>query len=91
MKAEQREALFWTIFRRDGGLCVYCGVPVRRLRKGLSRAGDLATLDHVQPRSEGGRLIPENLVLACQACNNERGVTDADAFRARKAKAPARS
>jgi 5-methylcytosine-specific restriction endonuclease McrA len=84
MKAAQRRTLFETIFRRDGGSCVYCGVPVRRLEKGLSRAGDLATLDHVQPRSMGGRLRPDNLVLACRACNNERGVTDAQAFRALK-------
>jgi 5-methylcytosine-specific restriction endonuclease McrA len=82
MKAPRRKALFEAIFRRDGGRCAYCGVPVRRLRKGLSRAGDLATLDHVRPRSQGGRLEEGNLVLACRACNNARGTLDAEAFRA---------
>jgi hypothetical protein len=35
----------------------------------------------------GGPLNPANLVLACQACNNERGVMDAEEFRALKAHA----
>jgi 5-methylcytosine-specific restriction endonuclease McrA len=85
MKAAQRIKLFEDIFTRDGGCCVYCGVATRRLQKGLSRAPDLATLDHVVPRSMGGPLNRDNLVLACQACNNQRGVMDADAFRALKA------
>ncbi len=86
MKAAQRIKLFEAIFARDGGCCVYCGVETRRLQKGLSRSPDLATLDHVVPRSMGGPLTQENLVLACQACNNVRGVMDADAFRALKAR-----
>jgi len=82
MKAAQRIKLFETIFARDGGRCVYCGVETHRLAKGLSRSPALATLDHVVPRSTGGPLTPANLVLACQACNNRRGVMDAEAFRA---------
>jgi 5-methylcytosine-specific restriction endonuclease McrA len=84
MKAAQRIKLFEDILARDGGRCVYCGVATRRLAKGLSRAPDLATLDHVVPRSKGGPLNRDNLVLACQACNNERGTMDAGAFRASK-------
>ena len=86
MKAPQRKKLFEDVFSRDGGRCVYCGVETRRLRKGVSRAPDLATLDHVVPRSMGGPLRADNLVLACQACNNARGVMDAEAFRALKAR-----
>jgi 5-methylcytosine-specific restriction endonuclease McrA len=86
MKAPQRKKLFEDVFSRDGGRCVYCGVETRRLRKGVSRAADLATLDHVVPRSTGGPLRADNLVLACQACNNARGVMDAEAFRALKAR-----
>ena len=81
MKAAQRIRLFEDVFARDGGCCAYCGVVTRRLAKGLSRAPDLATLDHVIPRSQGGPLSRENLVLACQACNNQRGVMDAETFR----------
>jgi 5-methylcytosine-specific restriction endonuclease McrA len=81
MKAAQRIKLFETIFSRDGGCCVYCGVETHRLAKGLSRSPKLATLDHVVPRSMGGPLNPANLVLACQGCNNRRGVMDAEEFR----------
>lgn len=86
MKAPQRKKLFENVFSRDGGHCVYCGVRTRRLQKGVSRAPDLATLDHVVPRSMGGPLTADNLVLACQACNNARGVMDAEAFRALRAR-----
>jgi len=84
MKAAQRIKLFETIYARDGGRCVYCGVETHRLAKRLSRSPNLATLDHVVPRSEGGPLKLANLVLACQACNNRRGVMDAEEFRALK-------
>ena len=48
------------IFERDKNTCQYCG---RRFAK-----ADL-TLDHVVPRSKGGRDSWENLVLACVRCN----------------------
>ncbi len=86
MKAPQRKKLFEDVFSRDGGRCVYCGVETRRLRKGVSRAPDLATLDHVGPRSMGGPLTADNLVLACQACNNARSVMNAEACRVLKAR-----
>jgi 5-methylcytosine-specific restriction endonuclease McrA len=85
MKSLQRHKLFDRVFSRHGGRCTYCGIETRPRRRGLHGAADLATLDHVVPRSEGGRLIEENLVLACQSCNNARGVMDAAAFRALKA------
>lgn len=46
------------ILRRDGYTCQYCG----------KRGGDL-TVDHVFPKSRGGRSIWENLVTACRPCN----------------------
>ncbi len=88
MKAQQRIRLFEAIFARDNGCCVYCGVQTHRLQKGLSRSPHLATLDHVLPRSMGGPLNQANLVLACQACNNARGIMDAEEFRALKAHKP---
>lgn len=82
------DRLFEEVFRRHGGLCAYCGGRTRRLRAGLHAAPDRATLDHVVPRSRGGRLDAGNLVLACLACNNERGTLDAEEFRRRKAAGP---
>ncbi len=49
------------IFKRDGHSCQYCG-NTRNL-----------TLDHVWPRSRGGKTSWENLVTACKGCNNRKG------------------
>jgi len=52
------------IFERDGHRCQYCG---RRFPK-----QDL-TIDHVLPRSRGGKDTWDNLVLACMKCNLKKG------------------
>jgi len=52
------------ILARDHYRCQYCGV------KGT--VFDL-TLDHILPRSRGGRTLAENLVAACRECNNRKG------------------
>ncbi|MGF1533436.1 MAG: HNH endonuclease [Bernardetiaceae bacterium] len=49
------------IFKRDGYECLYCGAKTN------------LTLDHVVPRSKGGRTSWTNLVTACQSCNSEKG------------------
>ena len=46
------------IFKRDGFRCVYCGDKSQ------------LTIDHVIPKSKGGKTIWENLVTACNSCNN---------------------
>jgi len=48
------------IFARDGGRCVYCGGPAN-------------SVDHVVPRSRGGRHVWENVVAACRRCNHIKG------------------
>jgi 5-methylcytosine-specific restriction endonuclease McrA len=45
------------VLRRDGQRCGYCG-------------GAATTIDHVQPRSRGGKDTWENLVACCLRCNN---------------------
>jgi hypothetical protein len=52
------------VFERDGYLCKYCSKQLTRFT---------ATLDHVQPVSEGGDNSIENLVTACLHCNSRRG------------------
>jgi 5-methylcytosine-specific restriction endonuclease McrA len=47
------------IFKRDGYQCVYCG----------NRKKEDLTLDHVIPRSQGGKSSWQNLVTACRSCN----------------------
>lgn len=49
------------IFKRDGNKCQYCGT-----------SKDL-TLDHLIPRSKGGKSTWTNLVTACKRCNSKKG------------------
>ena len=50
------------VLRRDRYTCQYCG-----------RQGGELTVDHVLPRSRGGKSTWENLVAACRACNLKKG------------------
>lgn len=52
------------IFLRDHHSCQYCGVHP---------PDDELTIDHVIPRSRGGRTTWENVVLACTRCNMRKG------------------
>lgn len=49
------------IFKRDRYRCVYCNM------------NDTLTLDHVMPRSRGGKNTWENLVTCCSKCNSKKG------------------
>ncbi len=49
------------LLRRDANQCQYCGN-----RKYL-------TIDHIIPRSKGGKHIWNNVVIACVACNSRKG------------------
>ncbi len=53
-----------SIMARDQYTCQYCGATPLR--------ADL-TLDHVLPRSRGGRTEWENVVVACRVCNQKKG------------------
>jgi 5-methylcytosine-specific restriction endonuclease McrA len=52
----------WSVFRRDGFKCRYCGCDYMPL-----------TVDHLILWEEGGPSVPENLVAACKKCNKTRG------------------
>lgn len=52
------------LFKRDGNLCMYCGVKF--MTKDLSR-------DHVKPLSQGGLDMWTNVVTSCKRCNNHKG------------------
>ncbi len=49
------------VFKRDSNRCQYC-----------TSVKDL-TLDHVQPKSRGGKTSWDNLVTACKSCNGKKG------------------
>jgi 5-methylcytosine-specific restriction endonuclease McrA len=50
--------------KKCNGRCWYCGV--------LPEPGDI-TVDHAKPRSRGGQNAEDNLLPACEYCNNEKG------------------
>lgn len=52
------------IYMRDNYTCQYCGVRPPK---------DELTIDHIIPRSRGGKSTWENVVLACQKCNTKKG------------------
>lgn len=69
--AVEREVDFYNIrenrqrvFERDKFVCHHCGKLLTRFS---------ATLDHLQPVSEGGDNSYTNLVTACLQCNSQRG------------------
>ncbi|MDJ0913770.1 MAG: HNH endonuclease [Desulfobacterales bacterium] len=47
---------------RDGFRCAYCGDKYGRL-----------TIDHIIPKSRGGKTDFDNCVSACKSCNNKKG------------------
>jgi 5-methylcytosine-specific restriction endonuclease McrA len=52
------------IFARDHNCCQYCGVRV---------ATSELSIDHVVPRSHGGKTTWDNVVCACTKCNVKKG------------------
>jgi 5-methylcytosine-specific restriction endonuclease McrA len=61
-KIKVMPAMRWQVFQRDNWKCVSCGrTPIR----------DDVTLhvDHINPRSKGGKDLLENYQTLCSVCN----------------------
>ena len=58
--------------KRTNGRCWYCGEPI---------SVENCHLDHVIPKSRGGRGRPNNLVPCCQSCNCAKGPRSVEGFR----------
>jgi 5-methylcytosine-specific restriction endonuclease McrA len=52
------------IYQRDHFTCQYCGQKLPR---------EALTIDHIIPRSRGGKTNWTNVVLACSPCNAKKG------------------
>lgn len=66
------------IFKRDHNKCQYC-----------ESTKDL-TLDHLVPRSKGGKSTWINLVTACQTCNSKKGNLSPDSVGLKLSRQPFR-
>jgi 5-methylcytosine-specific restriction endonuclease McrA len=58
---------------RDTFTCIYCGVTPGQLMKGKVVTKSDFTVDHVIPKSRGGRDTWTNTACACYACNHRKG------------------
>jgi Homing endonuclease associated repeat/HNH endonuclease len=54
-------SLRFQILKRDGFRCQYCG--------GTPQEGYILHVDHILPRSKGGKTERDNLITACWLCN----------------------
>ncbi len=58
---------------RDGFTCIYCGAKPGTIQRGkVLTKGDL-TVDHILPRSRGGKDHWTNTACACYNCNHRKG------------------
>lgn len=78
MKPERRQFIRNTLFRHQGGKCCYCGtalvMPKGAVWKGVeANHNRAATFEHLRRKVDGGSNAPDNLALACRACNAARG------------------
>ena len=69
----ERRLVLWM---RSGGLCHYCRNPMSFT---IDKPHSL-TIDHVIPRSKGGRNTLKNTVAACRTCNQAKADKDASEF-----------
>lgn len=58
---------------RDGYTCVYCGAKPGMMQKGKLLAKGDFTVDHILPRSRGGKDHWTNTACACASCNHRKG------------------
>jgi 5-methylcytosine-specific restriction endonuclease McrA len=63
---------FEGLWELQKGKCFYCKERMEKPIYKVKPTAKTATLDHVKPRSKGGKR-PRNLVLACRLCNSRKG------------------
>jgi 5-methylcytosine-specific restriction endonuclease McrA len=61
------------ILARDNYTCIYCGVRPGDLLRGQPVGKSDFTVDHLLPRSRGGRDTWSNTACACYVCNHRKG------------------
>ena len=73
----QETPIFERLWIQQEGVCALCGGPMLRNRFQAPHARiwarERATLDHIWPKSKGGKDTAENLQLAHAHCNKVKG------------------
>lgn len=71
-----RRGVRWSrrgVMQRDGYRCIYCGVRSGERRGNQLLHKDDFTIDHIIPRSRGGKNSWGNTACACPPCNQRKG------------------
>lgn len=66
----------WTrigVMQRDKWTCIYCGVQAGKTINGRYYSKDNFSLEHIRPRSRGGKDTWANTACACNDCNHRKG------------------
>jgi len=58
---------------RDNYTCIYCGAQPGSVQRGRVLVKSDFTVDHILPRSRGGKDQWTNTACACYACNHRKG------------------
>jgi len=58
---------------RDDYTCIYCGIQPGEIQRGKILAKGDFTIDHILPKSRGGRDTWSNTACACANCNHRKG------------------
>jgi 5-methylcytosine-specific restriction endonuclease McrA len=58
---------------RDGYTCIYCGVKPGAMLRGKVMSKSDFTVDHIHPKSRGGKDQWTNTACACYYCNHRKG------------------
>ena len=69
------------IAAEQDNLCYYCGEEMK-LSMEKRRSPKKATVEHLIKKADGGTLRYENIVVACQQCNCNRGDYSVDMWKA---------
>lgn len=71
-----RRGVRWSrrgVLQRDLYRCIYCGVRAGEQQHGRFLTKSDFTIDHILPRSRGGRNTWGNTACACPVCNQRKG------------------
>lgn len=60
------------VLDRDAHVCIYCGVTLGQRQRGRVVTKKDFTVDHIVPRSRGGKNTWGNTACACASCNNRK-------------------
>ena len=67
------DSLYYRVLKESGGRCALCGATKKERP---------LQVDHIKPRSKGGKTVYENLQVLCSKCNPAKSNRDDTDFRA---------